>query len=258
MVSNKKLVLIELNEVNFDMVQPYVEEKNLNHFKTLMACVNTRTTCETVYEQQEPWIQWVSVHSGQTAQEHGVHRLGDMVGTAVPQFFEQLEARGLKVGCVSAMNAENRLKRAAYFVPDPWTVTPTDGSFWSQALGGAISQTVNDHAKGRISLKSIVALGLGIVRFARLKNYLLYAKLALTSSGEPWRKALFLDLFLHDFHWTLLNQHRPNFSTVFFNAGAHIQHHYLFNLDPAVDRLFPLGNSDECSLFNTRPPSPLG
>jgi hypothetical protein len=32
----------------------------------------------------------------------------------------------------------------------------------------------------------------------------------------------------------------------------------LIILEKAVDRLLPLGTSDECSLFNTRPPSPFG
>lgn len=230
----KRLVLIELNEVNFEVARDYVEALGLRNFGALLAGSQTRTSSEAAYEQLEPWIQWVSAHSGQTAAEHGVFRLGDIVGTRVPQMFEQLEQQGVSVGCISAMNAENRLKQPAYFVPDPWTATPTDGSFWSEALGGAISQAVNDNAQGRISARSAIALGLGLLRFARPSNYGLYAKLALNSRGAPWRKALFLDLFLHDFHWRLLRRKKPGFSTLFLNAGAHIQHHYFFNSKAAT------------------------
>jgi hypothetical protein len=226
---SRKLVLIELNEVNFEVAQVYVDQLGLRNFKALLAGPQVRTSSESVYEQLEPWIQWVSAHSGKTAAEHGVFRLGDIVGTSVPQMFEQLEEQGVSVGCVSAMNTENRLKKAAYFVPDPWTSTPTDGSFWSKALSAAVSQTVNDNAKGKISAKSAAALALGLLRFARPSNYATYAKLAFRSRGAPWRKALFLDLFLHDFHWSLLKSRKPRFSTLFLNAGAHIQHHYLFN-----------------------------
>ena len=229
LANDRRLLLIELNEVNFELAQAYVDRLNLRHFRALLDGPRTRTSSETDYEQLEPWIQWVSAHSGQTAAEHAVFRLGDIVGTKVPQMFEQIEARGLSVGCVSPMNTENRLQHPAYFVPDPWTDTPTDGSFWSNALGAALAQTVNDNANGRISAKSAAALGLGLLRFARVKHYGLYAKLAAHSRGAPWRKALFLDLFLHDFHWSLLQRHRPSFSTFFLNAGAHIQHHYLFN-----------------------------
>lgn len=67
------------------------------------------------------------------------------------------------------------------------------------------------------------------LKFARLINYRKFFALALGSKGKPWRKALFLDLFLHDFHIKRLNQYKSEFSTIFFNAGAHIQHHYFFN-----------------------------
>ena len=96
-------------------------------------------------------------------------------------------------------------------------------------MGGAVAQAVNDNAQGRITMRSAAALALGLLRFARPKHYGLYAKLAMNSRGAPWRKALLLDLFLHDLHWHLLRRHRPAFSTLFINAGAHIQHHYFFN-----------------------------
>jgi hypothetical protein len=37
---------------------------------------------------------------------------------------------------------------------------------------------------------------------------------------------------LHDVHWKMFNAKQPNFSTLFLNAGAHIQHHYFFNAEP--------------------------
>jgi hypothetical protein len=52
------------------------------------------------------------------------------------------------------------------------------------------------------------------------------------SRGKPWLKALVLDLLLHDVHLGMFNSKKPNFSTLFLNAGAHIQHHYFFNAEP--------------------------
>jgi hypothetical protein len=225
----KRLILIELNEVNLGVAQQYIQPLGLKNLGAVCAGELRRTSSEARYEDLEPWIQWVSAHSGLAAHEHGIFRLGDIVGSRVPQMFEQLEAHGLSVGAVSPMNAENRLSRPAYFLPDPWTKTPTDGSFWSQALSGAISQAVNDNSGGRITARSAAALLLGLLRFARPRHYGLYARLAARSRGAPWRKALFLDLFLHDVHWALMQAHRPHFSTVFLNAGAHIQHHYFLN-----------------------------
>lgn len=238
MNSSRRLVLLELNEINFDVVAKYVNRLGLRNFARLFEAGIRRTTSEADYDQLEPWIQWVSAHSGMTAAEHGIFRLGDIVGSKVPQIFEALEAKGFRVGAVSPMNAENRLAKAAYFLPDPWTQTASDTSWWSRVLTKAISQSVNDNSKGHITLSSALALFVGLLRFARWKNYRLYLRLAFRSRGAPWRKALFLDLFLNDVHYRLLHHRRPDFSTLFLNAGAHIQHHYFLN-SPVVDNRGP-------------------
>lgn len=234
LVCQKRLILLELNEVNFDVVRRYIERcpGRFPSLEQLMKSASVRTAAEKNYEELEPWIQWVSVHTGLQFSEHGIFRLGDIVGSAAPQFFEVLEQRGVSVGSISAMNAENRLKKPAYFIPDPWTKTSTDGSFWSEALAQAVKQTVNDNAQSKITAKSAFFLLLGLLRFAKVRHYGLYLVLALNSRMASWRKALFLDLLLHDVHMGLLASRKPHFSTLFLNAGAHIQHHYFFNSVP--------------------------
>lgn len=232
--NKKKLILLELNEINFDVVEQYVfaDANRYPALKNLLSVARIRTSCETQYKELEPWIQWVSVHTGKTFSEHGVFRLGDIVGSQVPQIFEYLESEGLKVGAISAINAENRLKTPAYFIPDPWTQTPADCSWWSQSLRQAVSQTVNDNAQARITPKSMLLVVLGLMRFARVVHYQKYLLLVLGSYRKPWLKAMVLDLLLHDVHWSMFNAKKPNFSTLFLNAGAHIQHHYFFNSEP--------------------------
>jgi hypothetical protein len=232
--SAKKLILLELNEINFDIVQKYLisNPTRFPALRNLLLCSHIRTSCEKKYEELEPWIQWASIHTGRTYAEHGVFRLGDIVGASVPQIFEELEQAGYKVGAISPMNTENRLKQPAYFIPDPWTQTSTDLSWWSEALGRAISQVVNDNARGRITLKSVMQLVFGLLRFARPRHYQKYFSLVLASLRKPWLRSLVLDLLLHDFHWGMFKKKRPHFSTLFLNAGAHIQHHYFFNAEP--------------------------
>jgi hypothetical protein len=232
--NNKKLILIELNEINFDIVEKYL---SLSHaifpnLRKLILIGGIRTKSEIEYQNLEPWIQWASVHTCKTYSEHEIFRLGDIVGSSVPQIFEQLEQAGYKVGAISAMNAENRLKNPAYFIPDPWTQTPSDSSWWSQSLGQAVSQAVNDNAQARITVKSALYIVLGLLRFAQVKHYRKYLSLVAASRRKPWLKALVLDLMLHDVHWSMFNTKQPNFSTLFLNAGAHIQHHYFFNAEP--------------------------
>lgn len=232
--TNESLILLELNEINFDIVKNYIEldPTRFPALKKLLEGAQIRTYCEKQYEELEPWIQWASVHTCKTYSEHGVFRLGDMVGSGIPQIFEQVEQAGYTVGAISAMNAENRLMHPAYFIPDPWTQTPADSSWWSQSLGQAVSQAVNDNAQSRISAKSALQIVVGLLRFARVGHYQKYLSFVTASRRKPWLKALVLDLLLHDVHWKMFNDKRPNFSTLFLNAGAHIQHHYFLNAEP--------------------------
>jgi hypothetical protein len=230
----KPLVLIGLNEINFDVVRRYLTSGagDFPSLQRLLSYREVRTSCEKQYELLEPWIQWPSVQTGLSYDEHAIFRLGDVVNSQVPQIFEQLEERGLRVGAISPMNAANRLKQPAYFIPDPWTLTQPDGSWWSRKLHGAIAQAVNDNAQSRLQPVNAIYLLCGLLRFASPRNYGLYLKLALGARKAPWRKALFLDLFLHDLHMSYLARKKPDFSLLFLNAGAHIQHHYFLNARP--------------------------
>lgn len=230
----KNLTLLELNEINFDYVQWYIENGySLPGFEWLMQQNPLETFAEDNYEELEPWIQWPSVHTGNTFEEHQVFRLGDIVNTNHRQIFEEIEAQGVRVGAISPMNAANNLTNPTYFIPDPWTKTKTSGSWLVHRLSEAVSQTVNDNSGGRITVSSLIAILLGYTLLIPLKEKVTLIKLALKSKGKPWNKALFLDTFLYGLHKKLSRKTKTNFSTLFLNAGAHIQHHYFFN-SPAV------------------------
>lgn len=233
------MILLALNEINFDVVKKYLtaQKGRFSALEKLIIGKGVRTTSEYKYEELEPWIQWTSIHTGKRLFEHGIFRLGDIVDSKVPQIFELLENAGYKVGSITSMNVENRLNQPAYFIPDPWTKTPSDSSWWSRSFTEAVSQAVNDNAQSKITLWSLLKLGLGILRFGRLKNYGQYLYLVALSPKKPWLKSLILDLFLHDLHWSLFNSKKPNFSSLFLNAGAHIQHHYFLNAKPLKGNL---------------------
>ena len=226
----KNIVLLELNEINFDAVSFYIERgKCFPGFKRLIEKGIVITEAESKYENLEPWVQWPSVHTGKTFEEHSVFRLGDFVNSSDEQFFEKVESAGFSVGAVSPMNASNKLKNPAYFIPDPWTKTPCDGSFFSKSITDAIVQAVNDNSQSKLTFKTIFNLGLAFVALVKPTRYIPMVKYAIKTLGKPWRKALFLDMLLYEIHKTLFKRKNPNFSTLFLNAGAHIQHHYFFN-----------------------------
>ncbi len=106
----KKLLFLELNEVNFEFVEHYAGRGELPAFARLLKAHGyARTRSESVYELIEPWIQWFTVHTGMPYEKHQVFRLGDGAQADARQIWEELSTRGLKVGAFSPMNAGNRV-----------------------------------------------------------------------------------------------------------------------------------------------------
>ena len=225
-----KTILLGLNELNFEYIKFYINQGLLPNFKKIF---NLQPPLETVSENEykllEPWVQWVTIHSGKSYKEHNIFRLGDIVNNPeLSQIFEELEAEGLSVGAVSPFNAENRLNNPSFFVPDPWTKTNPSGNWIVKALYQAVHQSVNDNAKSKLNFKSIFSLGLGLLLYVPLYRWSHYLK-TVFNLKKPGTKALILDSLLADIHLTLWKKNKPDFSNLFLNSGAHVQHHYLFN-----------------------------
>ena len=225
-----QLLFLELNELNLESVAFYCARGLLPTFDRLIARHGlSRTVSESVYENIEPWIQWVTVHTGKSYADHKIFRLGDIVKHDIPQIWEQLETLGLRVGAISPMNAKHRVRQPAFFVPDPWTRTQITARPILRGLYEAVVQAVNDNAQSRVTAASAMKLLVGAMVYARPANYAQYLKLAAGAHSRPWRKAMLLDLLLADVFVREVRRTRPDFATLFLNAAAHIQHHYMFS-----------------------------
>lgn len=228
----KKVILLGLNEINFEFVKSYCAQGHLPHFKKFIDRGWTETTSEKEYKLFEPWIQWVTVYTGKTYAEHQVFRLGDIVERKeLPQIFEILEAQNLSVAAVSPFNADNRLKKSPFFIPDPWTKTAVSGSKFMKQLSAAVQQMVNDNAASKMTLSSALTILKGLAAFVPASRYGTYFSL-ITKITKPGVRAMVLDNLLADLFIHEWKKHQPDFSNLFLNAGAHIQHHYLFNAGP--------------------------
>ncbi len=230
MDNNQKTILIGLNEINFEFLKAYIKKGKFKNFKTLLSnSDHVETVSEKEYELLEPWIQWVTIHTGKSYDDHKIFRLGDIVSQPqLHQIFEDLEAKGKTVGAVSPFNADNRLKNAKFFVPDPWTKTSVTGGWLVRKFYKAIHQAVNDNAQERISFTSIIALGLAFLLYVPISNWWTFINL-LKNRKKPGIKAIILDSLLIDVFIGLWKKNKPDFANLFLNSGAHIQHHYMFN-----------------------------
>lgn len=231
MAEQAKLFQLELNEINFDFVERYGAGGELPHLNRLINRHGIiETTSEKRYEDLEPWIQWVTAHTGLPFEEHGVFRLGDIVQHDLLQIWEWLEQHGITVGATSPMNASNRTRDAAFFLPDPWTETRVTGSHLLKRVVEAASEAVNENAGSKLSARAALALGLATLRYGGPREFLHLSDFASQAlRGRKWALTLVLDELLTAITIAETRSKKPDYVSLFLNGGAHLQHHYMFN-----------------------------
>ena len=201
MQNKKKLIFIQFNEINFDLLEKYCDKYNFFYLKKILKMNDIRTVSENKYEFLEPWIQWLSVYTGKSANEHKIFRLGDVKQLRNTNLiFEKIESKGFSVGCIAPMNATNQLKKPSYFISDPWTNTMNDKSYWSNKVAKLINKLVNNNSSGKISLIDLLNFLFVIIRFTRLSKYKLLISVIFKSIKRKWHRALLLDFILNEIH----------------------------------------------------------
>ena len=60
-----KTIFLGLNELNFDYIKFYIDQGLLTNFKKLFDLQQPiKTSSENEYKLLEPWVQWVTIHTG--------------------------------------------------------------------------------------------------------------------------------------------------------------------------------------------------
>ena len=227
---NKKIISIELNEINLEWLKFYIKKNKLRNFKTLFSKYKQITTIsENKYENLEPWIQWPSFYSGMPLEKHNCFHLGEGKSLSGKTIYDHFQNNGKSVLAVSPMNCIFDIKNQSKLFPDPWTEYSFKDSNFENLLWGSVKSIVNTNAAGSASVKDYFIFLLGFLKYASFKNYLKYLRLIFLSVKYKWAKAILLDRFLVDFFLNLYKKNNYKYSSLFLNAGAHIQHHHLYD-----------------------------
>lgn len=239
-----KVALLQLNEINFDVVEMYIDAGF--DLPELAALTSDRvTTVENEsYENLEPWIQWVSFYHSKPFCEHRVFRLGDGPALNTPSIFDiASQDLGVSVGAIAPMNYGSAHTPFDFFIPDPWS----GGAASDQRLNSIsdlISEAVNNNSGQGLSFKKLAKLFFSLMKFYRISDWLALVPMLNRRRKSGFGKAIFLDEILARLHLSLIKKYETNFSTVFLNAGAHIQHHYFLNSKVLRDDKSPGANPD--------------
>ena len=229
MKHKKKKIIIQLNEMNFDLVRKYLSNDNFTGFKRLFALCNYNTHSEKKYEHLEPWIQWYSFYTGLSLKQHKVHHLGDSLKNNHKTFLDESCDKGLKVGTFGSMNLKphNELE---VFIPDPWSEAISDKSFSSRIVSRTMKKIINKNANLKINISDLIGIivMIGIPNSARLFNIIFKSIISFVLK-KRYSLASYFDYIFCNYSLKQTKSKKLDLSLIFLNGFAHVQHHYLLS-----------------------------
>lgn len=122
----KKLTFVELNEFNLGLLSDAAKTDKWPAIKKMISLNLFKTISPDVGDEYklEPWVQWVSVHTGVPSSEHGVMQMGETPSSNYKQIWDRLSDLGVSYGLWSPMNsAVKDKKNCKFYLPDPWVFT---------------------------------------------------------------------------------------------------------------------------------------
>lgn len=235
----RRVVQFELNEISKLAIDHLISQHQLPNFSQLNHhWFYATTSSEQQYQYLEPWIQWITAHTGKSFAEHRIFHLSDAARLAHPQIWETLSRYDIESCIVGSMNAVRGHTQGGFFFPDPWSKNGVTYPKKIQPLWDLISSKVQSHATTDIGIADLIN-GLKICLGFKLP-FSLYQKIAtqfISQKINPlnkWKLAGIFDLFLSKIFNHLLKSSRYGYYTLFLNAVAHYQHHYWRNFQPAL------------------------
>ena len=120
----KKTIIFEINECDFNFF--FYGSKKYNYPKIKKFFENKKKFKTITNDKKEglnldPWVQWVSMHTGTVSKKHKVFRTGQSLKKETSQIWEVLANYGIKSSLWGLFNGVLRNKKNInLFYPDPW------------------------------------------------------------------------------------------------------------------------------------------
>lgn len=229
------MLIVELNEFNRSFLEKGANSLNLENLKYILTLNSSKTYSP---EQQEhhgldPWVQWVSIHTGKTLKQHKIIRNCDIKKLKFKQFWEILSEEGISTGIWGPMNAKkNDSKLCLFFLPDPWNYGEL-----------AFPKSLNNflylprYYSKNYTKTSKVKFIFGIIRlikflinpplmFGVLGNFFKVIKYISIDGINNNNLFGIFDLISTEVFLHYKEKFNPELSLIFLNSLAHFQHHY--------------------------------
>ena len=245
MARQESVILVEFNELSPILMERFMGEGILPNF--LRFYQESHVYVTDAAERApclDPWIQWVTVHTGLTYDEHQIFHLGEAHKLKSKRIWDLASDAGLPVWVCGSMNSYHTSPLKGFFLPDPWASEVQPEPKELLPYFHFIRMNVLEHTNDRIPLSAadylkflsfMVSHGLSVSTIRESVRQLLSEK----NGQNNWRRATILDKFQFDVFRNVYRKLKPRFSTFFSNSTAHFQHKYWRHMDPEVFQIKP-------------------
>jgi hypothetical protein len=233
---SKSIILFELNEVPYPILDYYVQKNPKSAFAKL---VNKSQQFETLAEnfgELSPWKTWPSLHRGVDNRKHGLDHLGQTPGSEFPPLWETLKSQGYSVGVFGSLHSyppPSNFREYSFFVPDVFSGSkdahPSELEDF-QDLNLVMSRASARNVSREFPLKAAANFLLGgsarKIKWRTWRKVISHLALELRKPHMKLRRRTLQPVLAFDYFLDLLEAKKPQFSTFFTNHVASAMHRY--------------------------------
>jgi len=253
MANESSVLLLEFNELTPSILFDLMKEGVLPNFQRLYKESSIITTdARESGGTLNPWVQWVTVHTGLSASDHGLKSLGEGSRLQAPTLTEIVSENGIPTLVFGSMNTRFDDNLNGFVLPDPWTIEVRPSSEELDPFYDFVSAQVQGHTDRESSL--LLTDYLDFVVFMMKHGLSASSVLAIVKQlvserfyESHWKRVAILDRLQFDVFRSYYKRVKPRFATFFLNSVAHLQHYYWRSYDPDEFAIKP--SADEQSKY---------
>jgi len=250
-----KVLLLELNEINWRLLDPLIAKGALPAFSFLKERGAYGTTVSIDEgDHLDPWITWTTVYTGKSQEEHGVLFLEQPPETIrAKRIWEVAEESGLSIGVYGSLNSWPPRPVKGFWVPGTFAQDPETFPKKLQPIQELNLKYTRGYNYGAFrsedGLLGKAAMGMRLAMLGLRLSTALETLVHLTKerfdSKIAWKRVGFQPLINFDIFVRLLRKYQPALATFHTNHVAHYQHLYWRAMQPDVFPDAPLPEERE-------------
>jgi hypothetical protein len=243
-----RLIFAEFNELCPWLIDQWMREGLLPNFERMHGQSSVFETFADVTDPAnlEPWIQWYSLHTGLSFDQHKVFHLTEGAAATHDDLWRIAHAAGRRVINFAGMNARPFDFADSVYVADPWcengNASPSALNIYNRFVGANVREYSNPDARLKAGdyakfLGFMATHGLRPATIGALARQLIEERTK--DRRLSWKRATLLDRMQMDVFRHYVGKTQPDFATFFINSTAHLQHSYWRQFQPEAFTVQP-------------------